>query len=149
MRHFIFLLCGSLACLTPSLCPAALSFVSAQVEETPAIFACDGTIKSSSTTSTRAEIEPIDNVGFVVNFVEQTVSFSGSVAHIDKLDAANIHFHSDETDQDGTSVTIDGDVDRVTGALSAERAISATRSGKPYKAWQFWEMFCKPAKRML
>jgi hypothetical protein len=80
-----------------------------------------------------AKPELIYNVGLVVNFVEKTVSFAGFVAPFVKVDAANISFNgvnNTPLSERGPAVSISvyGNIDRITGAVEATTASTALTS---------------------
>jgi hypothetical protein len=77
-------------------------------------------------------------VGLVVNLADRTVSFLGFVAKIDAIDAANITFTGDNSKPYAVLVT--GDIDRVTGAVSAVIATSATTDS--------YDLLCKLTNRL-
>src|SRR5271168_774691 len=90
-------------------------------EPTVITLSCDGTVQDS-----RANVgkgKSIKNMGLVTNLAERTVSFSSYVIHIDNVTAANISFSGETTTQlgetAGIKVTVVGDIDRVTGAMTA------------------------------
>jgi hypothetical protein len=90
-------------------------------EPTVITLSCDGTIRDS-----RASVrngKPIKNLGVVANLADKTVSFSSYVIRIDNVTAANISFSGETTTQvggaAGIKITVVGDIDRVTGAMTA------------------------------
>jgi hypothetical protein len=128
---------------------AALIAGIAQAAETTIItLSCDGTITDAR--GSEAKPEPISKMGMVVNLATQTVAgFGGLVAHIDKADAAGVSFSGQGTmnfpGANGTPVsaggiTVIGDIDRVTGAVSATTMTTATTFT--------YELLCKPATRL-
>jgi hypothetical protein len=65
---------------------------SAQAEEpTVVTLSCNGTTKVYVKRE-EGKREPISQLGVVVNLGERTVSFDGSVAHIDHIDNAGVIF---------------------------------------------------------
>lgn len=75
----------------------------------------------------------------VVNLAEGTVSFAGSVARIDSADAAIISFGTDDVLREEVPRRATGDIDRVTGKMSA-----VTINGT---ALSSYELACKAAGR--
>ena len=112
-------------------------------EPTMLTLSCDG--KVTDTKATDAKSEPVNKIGVVVNLTDRTVSFLGYVAQIDSIDAADVTF-SGETkvkmggQSTGVGVYVMGDIDRVTGAMSA--ATMSTASTHSY------ELVCKVANRL-
>jgi hypothetical protein len=113
----------------------------AQAAETTVItLSCDGTVRDNRASDGKRE--PINNLGLVANLAEQTVSFSSYVLHIDSVSAANISFSGKTTTQfyghPGIKITVVGDIDRVTGAMTA-----VTES----PIWtDTYDMLCKPVR---
>ena len=107
-------------------------------EATVIDFSCEGKITSALS----EKPEPTHNVGLVVNLVEKTVSFAGYVAPFNKVDAANIYFSGTSADRYGISVTVAGNVDRVTGAVDA--TIASTAGSAKTLSTSYWKMLCKP-----
>ena len=101
-------------------------------------FACEGELTDGSTGDKGESV----NIGLVVNLVEKTVSFAGYVARFQKVDAANIYFHG-ESQQHGIYETIDGNVDRVTGAANATVVITTK-----FTIRNDWKVLCKPTTRL-
>jgi hypothetical protein len=132
-----------------STCVAILVFMSvcAQAAETTVItLTCDG--KKTDAKASDAKPEPVEKLGLVVNLGERTVSgFAGITARIAKVDAAHISFGStvkrsllNFRSESAASVTIIGDIDRVTGAVSATIMTTATASS--------YDLICKPTSRL-
>jgi hypothetical protein len=94
--------------------------------------------------------EPISKMGLVVNPPAQSAAgFSGIVAHIDKADAAGIAFSdTGKLTVPGANggqvsvgnITVIGELDRVTGAVSATTMTTASTFR--------YELLCKPATRL-
>jgi hypothetical protein len=57
---------------------------------------CNGKV-THSTKASEPQLEPINNVGLVVNLADRTVSFLGFVAQIESIDASNVSFRGDST----------------------------------------------------
>lgn len=81
-------------------------------------------------------------MGLVTNLAERTVSFSSYVIHIDNVTAANISFSGETATQfggaAGIKITVVGDIDRVTGAMTA-----TTES----PIWtDSYDLLCQPAR---
>ena len=98
---------------------------------------CDGMM---TVNEHQAQSQPVNKLGVVVNLTEGTVSFAGSVAHIDSADAAIIAFGTDEVLREEVPRRATGNIDRVTGAMSA-----ATINGTVLSSY---ELVCKPARRV-
>jgi hypothetical protein len=135
-------------CLCPT-CVAVMVFMTAcaQAAETTVItLTCDG--KKTDAKASEAKPEPVEKIGLVVNLGERTVSgFAGIVARIAKVDAAHISFGSTVKrsllsfrSEPAASVTVMGDIDRVTGAVSATIMTTATASS--------YDLICKPTSRL-
>jgi hypothetical protein len=117
---------------------ALLSFVTclAQAAEPTIItLSCDGKLTDAKV----SDEKPINKMGIVVNLAERTVSFSGYVVGIEKVDAANISFGG-QYRYSGVDISVHGDIDRVTGAASIMTYTTATASN--------YDLLCKPANRM-
>ena len=113
----------------------------AQAAETTVItLSCDGTVRDNRASDGKRD--PINNMGLVANLAEQTVSFSSYVIHIDNVSAANISFSGKTTTHfgghPGIKITVVGDIDRVTGAMTA-----TTKS----PVWtDTYDLLCKPVR---
>ena len=128
-----------LACL-----PFLLATQRMEAAETTVIhFACDGKLRTGST-----QPEPVQKIRLVVNLVKRTVSFAGLIAPFTKIDATNIHFNGTSTDPYGMALTVDGNVDRVTGALDATAMTTAVSGKTSYMTTTHWEMLCRPRTRL-
>jgi hypothetical protein len=117
------------------------TLVSAQAAETTIItLACDGTVLQGRASD--GERKPVKNIGLIANLAEQTVSFSRYVAHIDSVTAADISFSGKIitrfNGQDGIKITVAGDIDRVTGAMTA--------TADSFLWTDTYELLCKPVK---
>jgi len=106
-------------------------------EPTLLTLSCNGKV-TRSTKASEPQPEPINNVGLVVNLADRTVSFLGFVAQIESIDASNVSFHGDSTKP--YTVLVMGDIDRVTGAVSA--AILTTGRTDSY------DLLCKVTNRL-
>lgn len=114
-------------------------------ETTVVTLSCDGTITNAR--ASEAKPEPINKMGLVVNLVERTVSgFADIVAHVDKIDTDDISFSSTGNlvapGRRGSigSITVMGEIDGVTGAVSAKTFTTTTVST--------YDLLCKPANRL-
>jgi hypothetical protein len=117
---------------------ALLAWQKAQTAEPTVItLSCDGTVRDNRASDGKRE--PINNLGLVANLAELTVSFSSYVLHIDSVSAANISFSGETTTQfGGHPITVVGDIDRVTGAMTA-----TTES----PIWtDTYDVLCKPVR---
>jgi hypothetical protein len=79
-------------------------------EPTVITLSCDG--KLTNTKVRNAKPEPITKMNLVVNFAERTVSFSGHLVGIDKVDIAHVSFS-------GENNAVHGEINRVTGIMWA------------------------------
>jgi hypothetical protein len=124
------------------LCLLLLAEASAQAAEPTLItLSCDGTLKIGADKPERAQQQAINKVGVVINLAEHTISFAGYVSHVDSVDAAVISFGSEPLlTQEHPEVSALGEIDRVTGMLSA-----TTMDGHSIN---FYELLCKPASRV-
>jgi len=109
-------------------------------EPTVITLSCDGTVRDSRASVGKGK--PIKNMGVVADLAEKTVSFSSYVIHIENVTAANISFSGETTTQfggdAGIKITVVGDIDRVTGAMTA-----TTES----PIWtDSYDLLCKPAR---
>ena len=118
---------------------AASAFLMMQVDARAAddqviTLTCDGSVTAGT-----GRAEQISKMGMVVNFAEQTVAFGGHVVGINRVDAANVSFSGHPVSSwAGISITIsiDGNVDRVTGALHV------TQLSIDHSLW--FDLGCKP-----
>jgi hypothetical protein len=98
---------------------------------------CDGKVTAGSGRTEQVKI------GMVVNLAEKTVAFGGHVVEISRVDAANVsfggHFHSSWEGIE-TTISIDGNVDRVTGKLQA------TQFSLDHSLW--FDLGCNPTNRL-
>ena len=96
------------------LCPllTVIGLASAPAEESTIIsLSCEGTTKVY--VKRDESVNPVTNMGVVVNLAERTVSFDGRIAHIDHVGAGAIFFGGDSL-KDTT-----GYIDGKTGAMTA------------------------------
>ncbi len=100
---------------------------------------CDGTM-----TMTDAQPEPINKMGFVVNFADHTVTFGGYVAEIDGVDDTYISFRGEKelsiASVPNGNVVVTGHIDRGTNAVSATTKTSV--------AAFTYDLRCKPVSRL-
>jgi hypothetical protein len=84
-------------------------------------------------------------MGLVVNLADQTVIGFGTVAHIDRADAASISFGGEgpATLRTGT-IYVWGEIDRVTGATWAETITTTVVTTRIYS----YDLVCKVANRL-
>ena len=118
----------------------------ARAENEPKVItlACDGTLTLTYCTS-KADPEPVQKMGVVVNLAEHTVSFGAYVVNIDSVGAADITFSGESKVQAfgqpaAVSVSIMGDLDRVTGHLVATQFSTAAGFN--------FDLLCKPTTRL-
>ena len=104
-------------------------------------FSCDG---KTVDVVTGDKGGPVHHIGLVVNLADKNVSFSGYVAPFVRVDAANVYFHGTSQNPYGMSDTVDGTLDRVTGALDA----TIVTSGSKTTFTSHFEMLCKPTTRL-
>jgi hypothetical protein len=104
-------------------------------------FACDGKMIDGTTGD---QGQPVHHIGLVVSLADKNVSFSGYVAPFSRVDAANVYFHGTSQNPYGMQETVDGTVDRVTGALDATIMTSGSKTTFTTR----FEMLCKPTTRL-
>ncbi len=126
---------------------AATGITQAGGEPATITLSCDGKITDARASEPKPE--PITKMGVVVNLTEKTVAgFGGIVARIDKADEVYISFSGQgqlTSNVGGNSraiggISVMGDLDRVTGALSVTTMTTATIFS--------YELYCKPATRL-
>lgn len=115
-------------------------------QPTSITLSCNGTSKLMMA-GDDTKPDPVTNLGMIVNFGERTVSFLSYHIPFERVDNTMVLFHgtTQAMSYAGTKlkpVTVDGSVDRVTGAASV--AFLNERVGDN----QTWELVCKPAKRL-
>jgi hypothetical protein len=83
-------------------------------------------------------------MGFVVNLADQTVTFGGYVAKIDRVDDASISFHGEQAlsigNRQAGTIIVTGHIDRVTNAVLATTKTSAVAFT--------YDLLCKPVSRL-
>jgi len=119
---------------------SVLAWSDAQATETTVItLFCDGTM-----TMADARPEPVNKIGFVVNLADQTVTFSGYIARITDIDAAQISFSGEKKLSNGNiqtgTVIVTGHIDRVANVVSATTKTSA--------AAFTYDLLCKPVSSL-
>jgi hypothetical protein len=128
-----------IALLVPLLMPAAAQ------QPTTITLSCNGTSKLM-TAGDDTKPNPITNLGMIVNFGERTVSFMSYHIPFESIDNTQVLFHGTQArNYEGsklTPVTVDGSVDRVTGAASV------TFTFVRFESNQTWDLMCKPAKQL-
>jgi hypothetical protein len=106
---------------------------------------CSGTSKSMMS-SDDAKPDPVTNLGMIVNFGERTVSFESYHIPFERIDNTMVLFHGTQAmSYAGTKlkpVTVDGSVDRVTGAASVTFMHEQVGNNST------WELLCRPATRL-
>src|SRR5579872_6326040 len=110
--------------------------VASAAEPSVIVLACDG-MMTMTVGEHQSAPQPVNKVGVVVDLTEGTVSFAGSVAHIDGVDTAVISFGTDDVLREEVPHRATGVIYRVTGAMSA-----ATINGA---ALSSYELACKAA----
>ena len=138
MRDYLCPTCVALAVFMPACAQAA--------ETTLITLSCDG--KKTDAKASDAKPEAIQKMGVIVNFADRTVSgFAGIVARIAKFDAAHVPFGSTSKKsllgfraKPEGSVTVIGEIDRVTGVVSATAMTPETTYS--------YDLICKPATRL-
>ena len=99
---------------------------------------CDGIVTAGT-----GRTEQVSKMGMVINLAEQTVAFGGHVVGTSRVDAADVSFSGQSLSSWAgirTAVSIDGNVDRVTGTLHA------TQSSIDHSLW--FDLGCKPTNRL-
>jgi len=84
---------------------------------------CDGTTRIVADKT--GVLEPVKNMGLVVNLAERTVSGFALPAHIDSADAASIKFSNQNSPYLGGTYSVTGSIDRVTGVAWATTMLTA------------------------
>jgi hypothetical protein len=125
---------------------AALPLVPALAQQPASItLSCSGSAKMM-TAGDDTKPDPITNLGMIVNFSERTVTFSSYHIPIERTDSTMVLFHGTQSmSYAGTKlkpVTVDGSVDRVTGAASVMFLNEHVADNST------WELLCKPAKQL-
>ncbi|MFY9957732.1 hypothetical protein [Bradyrhizobium sp.] len=114
-------------------------------QPTSITLSCNGTSKLM-TAGDDTKPDPITNLGMIVNFSERTVTFNSYRIPIERVDNTMVLFHGDQAmSYAGVKlkpVTVDGSVDRVTGAASVEFMHERVGDNST------WELMCKPAKQL-
>jgi hypothetical protein len=99
---------------------------------------CDGRVTAGT-----GRAEQVSKMGIVVNLADQTVAFGGYVVGVSRMDAASVSFGGQSVSSwEGikTTVSIDGNVDRVTGALHL------TQQSIDHSLW--FDLGCTPTNRL-
>jgi hypothetical protein len=86
----------------------------------------------------------LQNMGVVMDLSARTVSFMGYVAGIYDVDAATINFGGKQISDYGSSITIGGSIDRVTGHMIAETRMTDPNHFAPTFDY---DVFCKATNR--
>jgi hypothetical protein len=128
----------------------AIAALHAQAAETEITLSCDGTMKAMSDVTPEAleKATPwaLKHMGLIANLAGRTVSFGGSVFHIDSVDATKIHFSEfKESVISSDTISTVGDIDRVTGALQFIQTTSFPELNERY-AYSY-DLLCKPTTR--
>ncbi len=107
---------------------------------------CNGTSKLMATVAADWKPDPIANLGIFVNLTDRTVTFMDYVAPITSATATNVSFIGRQTPVvsgiTGKPFTIDGTIDRVTGAVSIGWWYEQTGNNSQ------WELTCRLATRL-
>jgi hypothetical protein len=124
----------------------ALLLVPVRAQQPTSItLSCSGTSKLM-TAGDDTKPDPVTNLGMIVNFGERTVSFLSHHIPFERVDNTMVLFHGTQAmSYAGTKlkpVTVDGSVDRVTGATSV------TFLNEHVGDNSTWELLCKPAKQL-
>ena len=121
-----------------------LSAVGAQ-QPTSITLSCSGTSKLM-TAGDDTKPDPVTNFGMIVNFAKRIVTFNSYRIPIERADSTMVLFHGDQAmSYAGTKlkpVSVDGSVDRVTGAASVTFMHEQVGNNSS------WELLCKPATRL-
>ena len=106
---------------------------------------CNGTSKLM-TAGDDTKPDPVTNLGMIVNFGERTVSFESYHIPFERADSMMVRFHGTQAMSYAGNklkpVTVDGSVDRVTGAASVEFMHERVGDNST------WELLCRPATRL-
>ena len=124
----------------------ALPIAAAGAQQPTSItLSCSGTSKLM-TAPDDTKPDPITNVGMIVNLSERTVTFESYRVPIERADSTMVLFHGAQAmSYAGTKlkpVTVDGSVDRVTGAASVEFMHERAADNST------WDLMCRPAARL-
>ena len=105
---------------------------------------CEGTLTPTYGANKPEAPQPLQKTGVVINLDEQTVFFLGYVAPIYDVDEASINFGGRQVVDYGFSITIRGNIDRVTGRMDATTALSdPTKHPDPNTATVHYDVVCK------
>jgi len=118
-------------------------------EATVITLSCDGTSQLMGASTNTPE--PANKVGLVVNLADNTVTGFGVVACIDRTDAASISFSGEgplslHGARFGT-ISLTGEMDRVTGAVSVLTGTSSLRDNKVMSSYTY-DLVCKVTNRL-
>jgi hypothetical protein len=90
--------------------------------------------------------DPVANVGVIVNFADRSVSFEGYRIPIAQADSTTVLFHGQQVltyaGMKLKPVTVDGSIDRVTGAASMTFMHEQVGNNSE------WDLMCRPATRL-
>ena len=110
---------------------------------------CDGTAtEQTSLLSKFSAPDPI-KMGVVVNFEERTVSFLDYVVPLGKVDAAEVEFGGQQIgDTAGIDMAAGGDIDRVTGHMTARASTRMTDQPTETTRVVVFDVLCKVTNRL-
>jgi hypothetical protein len=125
---------------------AALSMATAHGQQPTSItLSCSGTSKLM-TAAADAKPDPVANAGMIVDFQERTVTFASYCVPIERADSTMVLFHGklamSYTGAKPKPVTVNGSVDRVTGAANMTFLYEQVGSEA------VWDLGCRPASRL-
>jgi len=113
-------------------------------QPTSITLSCNGTSKLM-TAGDDTKPDPVTNLGMIVNFAERTVSFESYHIPFERADSTMVFHGTQAMSYAGTKlkpVTVDGSVDRVTGAASVTFLHERVGDNST------WELLCRPATRL-
>jgi hypothetical protein len=104
---------------------------SAQAQEaTVTTLSCDGTMKVY--VKREESINPVTNMGVIVNLAERTVLFDGRIAHIDQVGAGTIFFGGDS-------------VKDTTGYIDGKTGVVTATNTDGHEHYELYELVCPDA----
>jgi hypothetical protein len=104
---------------------------------------CEGTLTPRYGANKPEAPQPLQKTSVVVNLDEQTVFFLGYVAPIYDVDGASIDFGGRQVVDYGFSITIRGNIDRISGRMDATTVLSdPTKQPDPNTATVHYDVAC-------
>jgi hypothetical protein len=104
---------------------------------------CEGTLTPTYGANKPEAPQPLQKTGVVVNLDEQTVFFLGYVAPIYDVDGVSINFGGRQIVDYGFSITIRGNIDRISGRMDTTTVLSdPTKQPDPDAATVHYDVAC-------